>query len=47
MFYLFLRERDSASRGGTEREGDTEPEDRLQTLSHHHRARRGAQTHEP
>ena len=33
--------------GGAEREGDTESENRLQSLSHQPRARRGAQTHGP
>ena len=34
------------SRGGAEREGDTESKDRLQTLSWQHQAQCGAQTHE-
>ena len=35
MFYLFLRERQSASRSGAEKEGDTESEagSRLQAVS--------------
>ena len=44
--YLFLREKESASRGGSEREGDTRSEAGLQAQCLY-RARCGAQTHEP
>ena len=46
MFYLFLRQRQSASDGGAERKGDTESEagSRLWAVS---RPPRGARTHEP
>ena len=45
---LLLRDkvRQSMSRGGTEREGDT-IQNRLQALSCRHRAQSGAQTHKP
>ena len=47
--YFFLRERQNVSRGGAEREGDTETKnpERLQALSRQHRARRRARTHKP
>ena len=47
--YLFWGERKSVSRGGTEREGDTESESgfRLQALSCQHTALRGVLNHKP
>ena len=46
--YSFLRdrERQSTSRGGAEREGDTESEAGSSPLSCQHRARCGTRTHE-
>ena len=47
FIYFWDRKRQNMSRGGAEREGDTESEARLQALSCQHRARRGARTQEP
>ena len=44
FIYIWEREHASMSRGGAEREGDTESE---AAPSCQHRARRGAQTHDP
>ena len=47
FIYFWDRERQSMSRGGAEREGDTESEAGFQAPSCQHRAWRGARTHEP
>ena len=43
--YLFIFEIENTSRGGAEREGDTENGSRLQALGCQHIARHGARTH--